>query len=56
LFFEVELISIGDTPPAVNVFKEIDGDKDMMLSRQEVRESLSERVRMNHFYTGGGII
>jgi hypothetical protein len=36
LHFEVELISIGDTPPPVNVFKEIDQNKDKMLSREEV--------------------
>jgi len=34
----VELISIGDTPPPVNVFKEIDSNKDSMLSREEVRK------------------
>jgi hypothetical protein len=33
----VDLINIGDTPPPVNVFKEIDADKDLMLSREEVR-------------------
>ncbi|KAF4527327.1 hypothetical protein B566_EDAN001103 [Ephemera danica] len=44
LIFNVELISIGDTPPSVNVFKEIDADKDMQLSRQEVRDSLMNRV------------
>jgi hypothetical protein len=38
LTFEVDLINIGDTPPPVNVFKEIDADKDLMLSREEVRE------------------
>ncbi|CAG9558813.1 unnamed protein product [Danaus chrysippus] len=36
LFFDVELINIGDTPPTTNVFKEIDADKDNMLSREEV--------------------
>jgi hypothetical protein len=39
LTFEVDLINIGDTPPPVNVFKEIDADKDLMLSREEVRDS-----------------
>lgn len=33
----MDLINIGDTPPPVNVFKEIDADKDLMLSREEVR-------------------
>jgi hypothetical protein len=37
LTFEVDLINIGDTPPPVNVFKEIDADKDLALSREEVR-------------------
>lgn len=36
LIFEVELINIGDSPPTTNVFKEIDADKDNMLSREEV--------------------
>lgn len=36
LIFEVELINIGDAPPTTNVFKEIDADKDNMLSREEV--------------------
>jgi FK506-binding protein 14 len=33
----VELLSIGDSPPTTNVFKEIDNDKDNQLSREEVR-------------------
>lgn len=37
LVFEVELISIGDAPPVVNVFKQIDGDADDHLSKEEVR-------------------
>jgi len=37
LTFEVDLINVGDSPPPVNVFKEIDADKDLMLSREEVR-------------------
>ncbi|KAK7045920.1 Peptidyl-prolyl cis-trans isomerase fkbp14, partial [Halocaridina rubra] len=37
LVFEVELISIGDAPPVVNVFKQIDSDKDEHLSKEEVR-------------------
>lgn len=36
LIFEVDLINIGDSPPPVNVFKEIDADKDQQLSREEV--------------------
>lgn len=37
LVFEVELISIGDAPPVVNVFKQIDSDADEHLSKEEVR-------------------
>uniref|UniRef100_A0A0K8U3Z2 peptidylprolyl isomerase n=1 Tax=Bactrocera latifrons TaxID=174628 RepID=A0A0K8U3Z2_BACLA len=36
LFFEVELINIGNTPPPTNVFKEIDENGDKQLSRDEV--------------------
>ena len=36
LFFEVELMKIGDAPPTTNVFKEIDADADKQLSREEV--------------------
>lgn len=41
LNFEVELINIGDSPPTTNVFKEIDADKDNMLSREEVSIELA---------------
>ncbi|KAG8227427.1 hypothetical protein J437_LFUL000436 [Ladona fulva] len=44
LTFEVELLNIGDTPPTTNVFKEIDADKDNMLSREEVRGFLIARA------------
>ncbi|XP_023726980.1 FK506-binding protein 2 [Cryptotermes secundus] len=44
LTFEVDLINIGDTPPPVNVFKEIDADKDLMLSREEVSEYLKKQM------------
>ena len=37
LNFDVELINIGDSTPTTNVFKEIDDNKDMMLSRDEVK-------------------
>lgn len=37
LVFDVELINIGDSPPTTNVFKEIDENKDMQLSREEVK-------------------
>ncbi|XP_056630724.1 uncharacterized protein LOC130904132 isoform X1 [Diorhabda carinulata] len=46
LIFEVELIHIGDAKPAnANVFKEIDADKDNQLSREEVREFVSEYLK-----------
>lgn len=38
LVFDVELINIGDTAPTTNVFKEIDENKDMQLSREEVSD------------------
>lgn len=38
LFFDVELINIGDSPPTTNVFKEIDDNKDKQLSRDEVKK------------------
>ncbi|XP_059055083.1 FK506-binding protein 2 isoform X1 [Achroia grisella] len=41
LHFDVELINIGDSPPTTNVFKEIDADKDNMLSREEVSIELA---------------
>ncbi|XP_067004620.2 FK506-binding protein 2 [Anabrus simplex] len=44
LHFEVELISLGDSPPTVNVFKEIDADQDKMLSREEVSEYLKKQM------------
>ncbi|XP_013179227.1 PREDICTED: FK506-binding protein 2 isoform X2 [Papilio xuthus] len=44
LYFEVELIHIGDSPPTTNVFKEIDADKDNMLSREEVSEYLKKQM------------
>ncbi|XP_032527324.1 FK506-binding protein 2 isoform X2 [Danaus plexippus] len=44
LFFDVELINIGDTPPTTNVFKEIDADKDNMLSREEVSDYLKKQM------------
>ncbi|CAG9840223.1 unnamed protein product [Diabrotica balteata] len=46
LIFEVELINISDAKPATaNVFKEIDSNKDNQLSREEVREFLSDYLR-----------
>lgn len=36
LIFDVELLAVGNAPPTTNVFKEIDADKDNLLSREEV--------------------
>jgi len=44
LLFDVELISIGDAPPPVNVFKEIDEDADAQLSREEVLGYLKKQI------------
>ncbi|KAL1404189.1 hypothetical protein pipiens_005443 [Culex pipiens pipiens] len=44
LVFDVELINIGDSPPTTNVFKEIDENKDMQLSREEVSEYLKKQM------------
>jgi len=44
LLFEVELIKIGDPPPPVNVFKQIDADGDKLLSREEVSDYLAKQV------------
>lgn len=38
LIFEVELINISNSPPSKNVFKDIDDNKDNMLSREEVNQ------------------
>ncbi|XP_063244991.1 peptidyl-prolyl cis-trans isomerase FKBP14 [Bacillus rossius redtenbacheri] len=44
LHFEVDLLTIGDSPPVVNVFKEIDADQDKLLSREEVSEYLKKQM------------
>lgn len=44
LVFEVELISIGDAPPQVNVFKQIDGDSDEHLSKEEVLNYIKAQI------------
>jgi len=44
LLFDVELVSIGDAPPPVNVFKEIDEDEDSHLSREEVLGYLKKQI------------
>ncbi|KAJ4432212.1 hypothetical protein ANN_20828 [Periplaneta americana] len=52
LTFEVDLINIGDTPPPVNVFKEIDADKDLMLSREEITIVLSQSLTVTSILLG----
>uniref|UniRef100_T1JJ55 peptidylprolyl isomerase n=1 Tax=Strigamia maritima TaxID=126957 RepID=T1JJ55_STRMM len=44
LVFEVELVSIGDPVPPVNVFKQIDANSDELLSREEVSDYLGKQV------------
>lgn len=51
LHFEVELINISDSPPTANVFKEIDSDKDNMLSREEVR-TMARYLFFSFLYSG----
>merc|ERR1712179_747022 len=44
LFFDVELISTEEGPTPVNVFKQIDLDSDMALSREEISSYLKQQV------------
>ncbi|CAG0880450.1 unnamed protein product [Cyprideis torosa] len=44
LIFEVELLDIGEAPPAVNVFKEIDENADEQLSREEVSAYIKKQL------------
>merc|ERR1712129_554093 len=44
LFFDVELISTEEGPTPVNVFKQIDIDSDMALSRDEISVYLKQQV------------
>merc|ERR1712177_395 len=44
LFFDVELISTEEGPTPVNVFKQIDLDGDMALSRDEISSYLKQQV------------
>jgi len=44
LFFDVELISTEEGPTPVNVFKQIDIDSDMALSRDEIASYLKQQV------------
>lgn len=44
LYFDVELVSTEDGPTPVNVFKQIDADGDMALSREEISSYLKQQV------------
>ena len=44
LLFDVELMNIADSPPTTNVFKEIDANKDKMLSREELSSFLRKQL------------
>ena len=47
LLFDVELVNIGDSPPTTNVFKEIDENKDMQRSREEVSLTYNTNCHIN---------
>merc|ERR1711974_293584 len=44
LHFDIELLETEDGPPPVNVFKQIDGDSDNNLSREELSTYLKQQV------------
>lgn len=44
LYFEVECVGIEDGPPSLNIFKEIDSDKDNQLSRDEVSDYIKKQI------------
>ena len=44
LHFEVECLEVETGPPPVNVFSEIDSNKDNLLSREEVSEYLKKQI------------
>ena len=44
LIFEVELLEIEDGPAPVNVFKEIDSNNDLQLSREEISDYLKQQM------------
>ena len=52
LFFDVELVGAEEGPTPVNVFKQIDLDSDMALSRDEISSFLKQRVE-TFAYAGG---
>jgi len=44
LHFDVELLHIADGPAPVNVFKEIDSNADMQVSRDELNDYLNKQI------------
>merc|ERR1711963_122643 len=46
LHFDIELLGIEDGPPVVNVFKEIDSDGDLQVSRDELNGYLVKQVEV----------
>ncbi|KAK8386261.1 hypothetical protein O3P69_010751 [Scylla paramamosain] len=52
LVFEVDLISVSDAPPAVNIFKQIDGDDDDHLSKEEVLDYIKTQLPAEELENG----
>lgn len=48
MVFDIECLKIEDGPNPVNVFDEIDMDKDGRLSRQEVGEFLKKQLSQSY--------
>jgi len=44
LYFDVELVDVEEGPTPVNVFRQIDIDSDMALSREEIASYLKQQV------------
>merc|ERR1712212_976448 len=44
LHFDIELLGIEDGPPVVNVFKEIDSNADLQVSRDELNDYLNKQI------------
>ncbi|CAG0884140.1 unnamed protein product [Darwinula stevensoni] len=44
LYFETELLEIGDAPPMQNIFKAIDSNDDQQLSREEVVDYIKKEM------------
>jgi len=52
LYFDVEMVEIGDSPPHVNVFKAIDKDDDNKLSKEEVLTYIQEQIPAEELQEG----